>query len=439
MIKSLIVIILFGLGFAPLALAQDATIVDLKGKVFIRENTHSAWQTATIEMRISQNATIATEADSSCTLAFDEKKKNILKIDENTEVTVKSILPGRVFLPEGRVFSLIKDLDEIEKFEVQTPTAVSGARGTGWLTEVTNGKTKISCFNDAIFVNSLDPNGAVTGQITITEGSGVKVEDQPVSQDAVKELDEENVHQWHGFLDSVRPWLPPEMLGPRPPGDKPLPPPDGAHGEHPQETPPNFDQMMMEAHKQLEGDPEKLAQFDQMIQEGYKKFGADFEKLLMSGGAGNEEFRTFMHELASQFGDQFNPVHFEGRQMYPNTTNSGSAAGPYPTGTAQPGKPPEHGLPPPGGNNPPPPPGGDQHMPPPPDGNTMLDPNGWNTGPTDPTGNFPNDPLHDAQHEVNQTMIDTNLAMCGHYCCPHPQCCSIFPMGSADNYFCRTH
>jgi len=400
---------LFLMGSISGAFAQEATIIEIKGEVFLRQDSQSQWEEAQLNKVITQDWEIKTKRNASCTVAFDTKRKNIITVKDNTEIKVESVLPSRVFLPEGRVFALIKNLSENKKFEVRTPTAISGARGTGWLTEVVAGETNISCFDEMVFVGSLDPSGAVTGQIDLAKGLEVNIEEKAVELTDVKPVSEVSMQEWQGFVESVQHIIGPEMTGPRPGPGGQIPPAPGSHPNPATGFQMNKDQLLLEAQKQLGNNPEKLAEFERMMQEGQKRFGSDFERYLMSGGEGNETFESFMQEMIQKFGDEF--------QIHPPQHGTGTSGGPNGEGGQ---------MPPP---LPPPPP-----PPPPPDGDHNQD---WDN-PNFYSGPGPDSGFHDALYEKDQTRIDSNLQTCGHYCCPHPTCCAAFS-NPGDNAYCLSH
>ncbi|MEK7849389.1 MAG: hypothetical protein AAB213_01000, partial [Candidatus Omnitrophota bacterium] len=88
---------------------------------------------------------------------------------------LENIKPGNIFLPEGRVFSLIKNLSKAEKFQIRTPTAIAGARGTSWATGFHGGQANVACFSDTAFVDGLDASGQVTGERDLPSGFSVDV------------------------------------------------------------------------------------------------------------------------------------------------------------------------------------------------------------------------------------------------------------------------
>jgi hypothetical protein len=175
LIRRIFVFIFLFLLIASPLFAQTARIIDIKGKVFVKSNAGATWQVALVNMSLEKNTEVKTEADSSCTLAFDKGLKNIVTLKQNSLIRINSIMPGDIFLPEGRVFSLIKNLPKGEQFQVRTPTAIAGARGTGWITHSHNRVTGVFCFEDAVFIQGLDNSGGSVGGVVLSSGNGINV------------------------------------------------------------------------------------------------------------------------------------------------------------------------------------------------------------------------------------------------------------------------
>jgi hypothetical protein len=185
--------------FSSSVFAQSAKIIDLKGKVSVKKELSAAWQEAKINMLLLKDAEIKTASGAICTLAFDEELKNIMSIKENSEVKLESIIPAQVFLPEGRVFSLIDNLSAIEKFEVRTPTAIAGARGTGFSVESLNGQTLASCYKHFVYLMGLDKQGN-TGEIKeLAEKFGITINPDGTWEGPLG-LSPEAMKEWQDFL-----------------------------------------------------------------------------------------------------------------------------------------------------------------------------------------------------------------------------------------------
>ena len=189
----------------PVALfAQAAKIIDRRGQVMVKKEAGLEWEKAKLNMLLNDGAEIETKARSECILAFDEEPKNIISIKENSKIKIESVKPGNIFLPQGRVFTLIENLGKQEKFQVRTPTAIAGARGTGWATgfNKSNNKTNVECFENTIFVEGLDEAGNSTGEKDVDNGSGIDV--GPGGEfGQMRQLGGRDFDTWDNFTDAV--------------------------------------------------------------------------------------------------------------------------------------------------------------------------------------------------------------------------------------------
>jgi hypothetical protein len=202
--KRIVLVFVFFLlcAFPILTFAQTAKIVDIKGKVVVKKDINSEWLKAKPKTLLDKGAELMTKEASECTLTFDEAMQNIVTIKENTLIKIESITPGNINLPQGRVFSLIKNLSKVEKFQVRTPTAIAGARATGWETAFEDGTSFLSCFEDTIHVQGLDPEGNVTGEEDLGSGFGLEIgADGRLGN--IHELSDEGRTDWGDFTNNV--------------------------------------------------------------------------------------------------------------------------------------------------------------------------------------------------------------------------------------------
>jgi hypothetical protein len=163
--------------FTNFSLAQTARIIDIKGKVLIKKQVNHFWQKAKLNMLLDNAAEVKTKEESLCTLAFDEKWENILTIKENSHIKIDNVWPANIFLPEGRVFSLINNLSKTEKFQIRTPTAIAGARGTGWVTNYKNKQTGVLCFEETVYIQGMDAFGNITDEAELSSGWAIDVKE----------------------------------------------------------------------------------------------------------------------------------------------------------------------------------------------------------------------------------------------------------------------
>jgi hypothetical protein len=155
--------------------AQEVEIVDIKGQVFVKKKATLTWQRARLHMLLRKSAEVKTASDSECTLAFDGELNSLLTLKENSRLKISRIASPRITLPEGRIFALLEQLGEVDNFEVVTPSAVAGVRGTGWSVEVQDNGSGFFCFEDLLYVQGINQQGQITGKQEVPEGFGINV------------------------------------------------------------------------------------------------------------------------------------------------------------------------------------------------------------------------------------------------------------------------
>lgn len=122
---------------------------------------------------------IKTGKDSFADIAFDGAKRNVIRVEENSELVLKSIDPRarELELFEGSVLSRVKKLSGKSSFVVRTPISISGARGSGWrVSREGPKKDGIESHDDKIFAAGLDMDGNPIGEVTLLAGWKIFVE-----------------------------------------------------------------------------------------------------------------------------------------------------------------------------------------------------------------------------------------------------------------------
>ena len=161
--------------FPVLIFAQSAKVIEVTGEAYVKQGEQAAWEKARVNTSLENGAQVKTGIAGQCIVAFDAARKNLLNVRSNSQIKIESISPGNIYLPAGRVFVRIGNMPKNERFQVRTPTAVAGARGTGWGEDAQDQNTQLSCFEDTIFVQGLDSNGNPTGEEDLGEGFGMGV------------------------------------------------------------------------------------------------------------------------------------------------------------------------------------------------------------------------------------------------------------------------
>ncbi|MEM7816752.1 MAG: FecR domain-containing protein, partial [Candidatus Aenigmatarchaeota archaeon] len=176
--KRFYIFLVFGIFLIFLNSFSQTTIriIDIKGEVLVKISPTQPWEKARVNMPLNKETEIQTKINSECTIGFDTDLRNVLTLKENSQVKVEEILPAKVFLSKGRVFSLIKDVASLKEFKVRTPVAIAGVKGTGFSMENTDSGSVIKCFEDEVDVTGLDNQGNPTQEAELLSGFGINVD-----------------------------------------------------------------------------------------------------------------------------------------------------------------------------------------------------------------------------------------------------------------------
>jgi hypothetical protein len=127
---------LSGPSFAQLRPAP-ATIVFVKGKAEVQRSGERAWRPAELQMAVSPGDKLSTEAGAELEIRLDDgsvlklKDKSLLELDAMEKKVKPLTTITSLKLGLGKLLGCVRKLSSREsKFEVTTPTAVAGVRGT---------------------------------------------------------------------------------------------------------------------------------------------------------------------------------------------------------------------------------------------------------------------------------------------------------------------
>ena len=169
----LFILLLLGFMGSVCAKVESVDLVPVEGRIFWRQSSQRSWQVVKSQQTIGINSEVSTASGSRCIVIFNRDKTNVVEVSPNSKVKVLSLY--KVYLYEGEALALIRKLKKGKNFEVQTPTAISGARGTAWLSQYSSGKSRLGCLEDKIYVRGLDENGNPTSEEELEEGYGIEV------------------------------------------------------------------------------------------------------------------------------------------------------------------------------------------------------------------------------------------------------------------------
>ncbi len=165
--------------------AQEAVgkVISLEGIVEARLNESGAWRTLSGKSDIYEKDTIKTGENSKVNIFFvDETNVSVgpettIKIEklfcspaQNHREGKLSVIAGKARFDVGKLFS--KD----SSFEVRTPTAVAGVKGTSFIVHVTSEQmTQLIGLSGVVTITSISPE--IGGEMLLTSGFIISVED----------------------------------------------------------------------------------------------------------------------------------------------------------------------------------------------------------------------------------------------------------------------
>jgi hypothetical protein len=183
--------------------AEPARIMFVKGAPRIMKIDTADWQACAVNMPVDNGDRIKTGQDESIDIAVG--KKNLVRVEPNSDVFIKKTSsPYSIELLNGAAMASIKALPRGSKFEIRTPTGVSGARGTAWRAETDGKRSTFGSFEKSIYVRGLDKAGnEMAGELTVKSGWKASV-DMFERPGAPERMSRAELQRWNEWKSSVR-------------------------------------------------------------------------------------------------------------------------------------------------------------------------------------------------------------------------------------------
>ncbi|MGM0411520.1 MAG: FecR family protein [Bacillota bacterium] len=131
-----------------------------------------------------------------------------LKIDENTQLTIEENkntekgIASSVEVKEGKVWTRVKDAwQRLTKFEVITPSAVAGVKGTSFSVEVNKDKSILSVNKGSVEFSSRE--NKESKKVLVATGEFSEANDKGVSK--AKKMKQSERKEWHE--EEIKKWL----------------------------------------------------------------------------------------------------------------------------------------------------------------------------------------------------------------------------------------
>lgn len=200
-------VVWWGFSFLSVASAQQAEHVELthfSGTVDVLLEGAAGYVSAQEGMMLEAGDKIKTASGASAEVSFNEDNTNLVRISENSAVKVSLSGDEKLEMDEGEVFTSISNLPSGSAFEIRTPTAVSGARGTDWVTKVTEEGTDVEAMDNTPYVRHFQTDGTLSKEQTfIIPGQMTRVQkfQRPM---APRQIPFARRQQWHMVKQDVR-------------------------------------------------------------------------------------------------------------------------------------------------------------------------------------------------------------------------------------------
>lgn len=146
---------------------SEVELTYVSGSVEVLLRDADEYAAAEEGMKLESGDAVSTGEDGAVELSFNADNSNVVRLSGSTKVEVILDPEEKLALTEGEVFAAISGLSPESSFEIRTPTAVSGARGTEWVTSVSEEGTEIEAIQDIPYVKHFEPGNYVSKEETL--------------------------------------------------------------------------------------------------------------------------------------------------------------------------------------------------------------------------------------------------------------------------------
>ncbi|NQT06902.1 MAG: FecR domain-containing protein [Candidatus Omnitrophica bacterium] len=175
--------------------ADKAVILFMEGDVQVKTLKLARWERASEGTILSKGDNLKTGTASWAEIGFGKYNKNVIRIKEQTLLELVELGPIRLGLLKGEVRSLVKKASRTTTFEIKTPTAVCGARGTGWDTNTDGKKVVVDTYEKEVFFNRFDKDGNIIKNAIIKAGKR-GIMDDPLKPVRIVKLPASRIKDW---------------------------------------------------------------------------------------------------------------------------------------------------------------------------------------------------------------------------------------------------
>ena len=154
-------------------IAAAAEVLFVQGSVQVQSPNDETWRNAEKGMQINIGDAVRTARHSKIEIALDSAKLNTIQLGEKTLAVLNSATADtidRLDLTRGRVYSNLEGIKSGLSFEVTTPSAVAGVRGSSYMVYSERDQDEVAAFKDTVFIKAFDADKHELIDMMLPEG-----------------------------------------------------------------------------------------------------------------------------------------------------------------------------------------------------------------------------------------------------------------------------
>ncbi|MFH1753225.1 MAG: FecR family protein [Candidatus Omnitrophota bacterium] len=141
-------------------------IVQLSGQVEVSIGG-ADFEAAEEDIFLQAGDKIKTGRDSYAELAFDEDGENCVRVESESSAIFTLGEREKIELQRGEIFSTMNNLPPGSTFEIKTPSAVCGVRGTDWVTRASDEGMDVETLEGRVYAKGFDERGRLRAEETV--------------------------------------------------------------------------------------------------------------------------------------------------------------------------------------------------------------------------------------------------------------------------------
>lgn len=175
---------------AQAAHAAGIAIVKATGTVETRADATGGWKKVAAGQALAPGATVRTGADSTCIVQWPGGHALRMQPLSTLTITKGSPAENRAKLTTGKITAHVEKLSSGQRFEIETPTAIAGVRGTTFLVDVApSGESLICVGSGQVVVDAGDASLSLDGGVMVAvDSQGTLSEPEPLTETLREEI-----------------------------------------------------------------------------------------------------------------------------------------------------------------------------------------------------------------------------------------------------------